>query len=647
MLCLCISAQQNEKPGLLGFRVYVPDGEIVQGDRIQIVYELDATNYSIKSFSGGVECGQVEKLEREKSALDGARRIRVTATFRIYGAGKLKVLPMSALVDGEEVFSDEAVIDVKPNPEYGKQWQIAYGFLSDKGVSAPLLSYKYGTETLCAFTDDNNKCFVITASESYGKYLDDPILAYGMGNSMWNGERTGKDNTIYAILDKFDRQLKHLRDKNEIYESHVMTSVSRNPEGVVPLLGDIVYGQDYPYNMYFPKEKVGDKDSCCMAGCGPVALAQILGYYHNPVELKGNTVLTTLSGKRYSVNLSDYPVRWDGSDRDIASLMIDCAGSISAEISPYSTASSLSDFKSALINYWGYSPRCRMVEDKYNYDALALVYREIDSGRPVILSDESHIFICDGYEGDYLHFNLGWGGHCNGFYRVLVVPSMKNNQLHFGSFLMGVQPLDEKTEKSVHVNEPGTLSTLLDAISQTTVTQLVVTGQINGEDIKCLRKMAGAKAGVSSDTETGSLMILDLSGAAIKGGSNYLDRRADGIVLKGYQSGASGLFSYNYNMAEITDADWAEITKRGLEKLENVLLYKGDDGHYYASYLTADDVIGDHMFSDCENLTTIILPKNNKKIGNYSFHNCKALMTVSNRPSNISKNAFQNSGIKN
>ena len=84
-------------------------------------------------------------------------------------------------------------------------------------------------------------------------------------------------------------------------------------------------------------------------------------------------------------------------------------------------------------------------------------------------------------------------------------------------------------------------------------------------------------------------------------------------MLKGYQRDASGSFSYNYNMSEITDDDWAEITRRELFKLDHITLLKAEDGLYYASYQTVDDVISEHMFSDCENLTEIILPKNIKK----------------------------------
>jgi len=648
LLCISLSAQQkDQQSGLRSFKVFVPEGEIIQGNRIQVVYELRVTNWSIRSFDGSLECGEIERLDYDKGKLDGSESyIRINVVYRINGAGQLRVNPMSLLVDGKKVVSDSAVINVTPHPRYGSQWIVARDFLAEKGVVAPQLAHKYSTETLCAFSDDKNKCFVITVSESCGKYLDNPVLAYGVGNSMWNGDQTNGDNTIYAILAQYNRQIKHLRDHNEVYSSKLLSNITMNADGVKPLLGSIAYDQDYPYNMLFPKEKYNGKDSSCIAGCGPVALAQILSLYQNDVELKGSTVLTTKSGKRYEIELSDYPVRWIGSERDIASLMLDCAGCLWAEISPYGTASSLSSFKSALINYWGYSPGCRMIKDSKNVDALAIVYSEIDSSRPVVVSDESHIFICDGYDGDYLHFNLGWGGHCNGYYRTLIVPSMSGNQLPFGSILSGIRPLEMEVKMSVDVSEHGTLSTILDESARQKVTSLTVTGQLDGDDIKLLRNMAGAGSEMQADKWYGSLMELDLSGATIKGGTEYLVRKANGIVLKGYQSDAAGHFSYNYNMSEITDQDWDVIISRGLNKLENMLLLKGADECYYASYLTADNVIGDHMFSDCENLTNIILPKNASKIGGYAFHNCTALKTVINRPANVSKTAFQNSGVK-
>ena len=154
--------------------------------------------------------------------------------------------------------------------------------------------------------------------------------------------------------------------------------------------------------------------------------------------------------------------------------------------------------------------------------------------------------------------------------------------------------------------------------------------------------MAGAIDSVSLEKGPGSLMNLDLSGTVITGGECYLVRRADGIILKGYQSDASGSFSYNYNMSQISELDWAEISRRGINKLDHVTLLKGSDGHYYASYQAVDYVIGEHMFSNCENLVNIALPLSTRQIDNYAFLNCNSLRTVYNEPSTVSETAYRN-----
>ena len=641
MLWGAVMAQEPVPSGLREFKVYVPQGKIVQGDKVQVVYELEAKNYSVKSFDGKVECARLTALESEKLDTDGYKKIRIKATFTILGAGNLQVYPMSAVVDNRTVYSDKAVIMVQPHPEWGDEWETAYRFLLRKGAQPAQLAYRFRTETMCAFSDDKGKCFAIVVSGEYSRYIDNPVLAYGTENSMWDGKNQERENTIQALLDGYGSQLRHLRQNSQVYSSLNGIAHDTDSKKVQPLLKNISLGQDYPYNILFPKEKYGGKDSLCVAGCGPVALAQVLEYYRHPVNPVYDGEITTRSGKLYRISKTGYPVNWDGSDRDRASLMLNCAGSLMAETSPAATSSSLSDFKAALLGYWGYSPVCRMYKDIDDYSSLNRIYSEIDCGRPVIVSDDTHIFICDGYDGDYLHLNMGWKGLCDGYYRAVVVSTMNENQLPFNEILVGIEPLSGEQVRTVHVETPGTLSQLL-GNDRNVVNTLVVTGTINGDDIVCLRSMAGAIDSVSLEKGPGSLMNLDLSGTVITGGECYLVRRADGIILKGYQSDASGSFSYNYNMSQISELDWAEISRRGINKLDHVTLLKGSDGHYYASYQAVDYVIGEHMFSNCENLVNIALPLSTRQIDNYAFLNCNSLRTVYNEPSTVSETAYRN-----
>jgi len=430
-------------PELVSFRVKVPEGPVVQGDRIQIVYTLVSTNYSIKNFDGGIEGGKLEKIDRKTSNNMITGTVVTTADYTLTKTGKIKVLPMSATVSGVTVYSDSAFIDVLPNSDFGIPWSIAEQFLIERGVKSPILVYKYGLETLCALSDDKQECFVVVVSEKYLPYVDNPILAYSIGESMWGSKNKDTDNSIYAIIALYDYQLKYLSSHNQVYKSELKSIYIPKSEKLEPLLGDIKYNQRYPFNKLFPYDinKDNGQKEQCLAGCGPIALAQVLSYYHHPITLKGKRAFTTKTGKKYRKDLSEYQIKWDGTEYDIANLIYACAISVSADMSPTATSSKTVLLKEALVKYWGYSHNCRFMEDYYDYSKLASIYNELDNNRPIIISDTKHLFVCDGYENEYLHYNLGWGGIYNGYYRAMIVPSMfGKGQIPFKEIIIGISP---------------------------------------------------------------------------------------------------------------------------------------------------------------------------------------------------------------
>lgn len=139
----------------------------------------------------------------------------------------------------------------------------------------------------------------------------------------------------------------------------------------------------------------------------------------------------------------------------------------------------------------------------------------------------------------------------------------------------------------VTLKEAGSMKTLLgdDYLS---ITSLKVIGPINGDDIYYLRKMLGNNE--FSKADKGKLAILDLGEAEIvKGGGWYYE-----------------------------------------------------DTYTSKQYYTSNDVIGDHMFSRCDNLEIITLPQNTTMIGNYAFNNSNAFSSIAigNRINQISDDAF-------
>ena len=126
---------------------------------------------------------------------------------------------------------------------------------------------------------------------------------------------------------------------------------------------------------------------------------------------------------------------------------------------------------------------------------------------------------------------------------------------------------------TVTTTEAGTLANYIDATAKTTTTSLKVNGPLNGADILFLRQMmtAGLK---SSETYEGVLAELDLSDATIV----------------------------------------------------------ASDDHYYETskenYSTADNEVGDYMFTKCATLTSIKLPRTVTRIGQNAFLRLESLTSV-------------------
>lgn len=129
--------------------------------------------------------------------------------------------------------------------------------------------------------------------------------------------------------------------------------------------------------------------------------------------------------------------------------------------------------------------------------------------------------------------------------------------------------INQSGHNQLILSEAGTLKEIIgdDFLN---VQLLTIIGQINGDDIYCLRKMLGAKN--FNEANRGKLTTLDLSQATIvEGGEWYYE-------------------------------DYLST-------------------HYY----TSNDEIGDYMFYDCVNLQKIILPTNIAKVGKHAFENCESL----------------------
>jgi hypothetical protein len=121
---------------------------------------------------------------------------------------------------------------------------------------------------------------------------------------------------------------------------------------------------------------------------------------------------------------------------------------------------------------------------------------------------------------------------------------------------------------TLNVATAGTLSTLISPSKKDLITSLTLTGRLNGDDIRCIREMAG-RDGKDLPTD-GSLNVLDISGVDI---------------------------------------------------------VAGGDGYFYDNH-SKDNFISVFMFKNCNKLTSIALPNSVTALEKESFRNCNGLISI-------------------
>lgn len=218
---------------------------------------------------------------------------------------------------------------------------------------------------------------------------------------------------------------------------------------VGPLL-TTTWSQEAPYNIFCP--------AGCPTGCVATAVAQVMYYWKWPKESKGTVNGEDFSGHVYDWDnmLDNYGQSYDsdgtyGERTDytqtqaeaVARLMADIGKAMGMTYTPTGSSAMMSDM--ALVDNFGYEPGSG-VETASTASALQSALRsELNERRPVLYVGNTtddpggHALVVDGYtSNDYFHFNFGWGGYCDGFYKNALV-KMYNKR---AQILTRVRPYD-------------------------------------------------------------------------------------------------------------------------------------------------------------------------------------------------------------
>ena len=242
----------------------------------------------------------------------------------------------------------------------------------------------------------------------------------------------------------------------------VMRAESRSYAAYIdPLLGDINFGQDVPYNSQCPMID-GERS---IVGCVAVSMGQIMTYYQWPKEGKGSHSYVTFTD---SINVSasfnttydwknilhyyDYEdVNYNSTQKNaVAKMLFHCGVSVDMNYGVDGSGSSDIYVPKALSEYFSYDKGMQLhYRAMYNFnDWKNLIKEELNNNRPIIYCGDSeeggHAFNCDGYDrNDYFHINWGWYGYYNGYYDLRYLDYEEDESTAYSSghsIVTGIKP---------------------------------------------------------------------------------------------------------------------------------------------------------------------------------------------------------------
>ena len=341
-------------------------------------------------------------------------------------------LLLSFLIIGGNIWAQKVSID--------EAQQRAANFFSKSSLSAngqkkaprkaPRMVAAVNNDAFYIFNDEANGGFVIVSGEE----RTPDILGYSDSGSF---DPQNVPTNMQAWLDGYKEQVKAVA-ASSVKVSESTTYVSRKP--IIPLL-NTEWNQDEPYNLLCPIED----GKQCYTGCVATAMAQIMNFWQYPSQTTSTipnrvdsrlnfshpdiAAGTAIDWQNMPYSLADYKI--EAKRKAVSELMLYCGMGAQMDYGSKQSGAYTYNALSALVNYFGYSSKSkyirRVVLQTYSYeDWLYVIYNELRQGHPVqyegVSSTSAHAFVCDGYASeDYYHINWGWGGNCDGYFRMEVM----------------------------------------------------------------------------------------------------------------------------------------------------------------------------------------------------------------------------------
>ncbi|HPM92022.1 MAG TPA: C10 family peptidase [Bacteroidales bacterium] len=268
-----------------------------------------------------------------------------------------------------------------------------------------------------------------------------PVIGYSFESGL---DLENAPAHVKGFIDNYAAQIAFIRDRQippseEIQNEWADLLSGTTGEGaglrtsreVEPLLF-CKWDQGAPYNMLCPEDEAGPGGHVWV-GCVATAMAQVMYYWRYPAAGTGSHCYWP-GNWQYGQQCADFGntyYNWEGMINSIdlvqvypnAELQYHCAVSVDMDFSPNGSGSYSHMVPERLAAFWGYSDAQILWKDDYSHSEwVEILQEELDASHPMYYSGYSneggHAFVCDGYQGEYFHFNFGWGGSANGYFTL-------------------------------------------------------------------------------------------------------------------------------------------------------------------------------------------------------------------------------------
>lgn len=237
-----------------------------------------------------------------------------------------------------------------------------------------------------------------------------------------------------AWLDAWQRQIDSFLTQAEAADQQPrLYARTYNFEAIAPMVTSR-WNQSEPFNNLCPVDPKTNARS--VTGCVATAMAQVMNFHKWPPTAHGTTGDGfPFEGTKYDWdNMAD--IYQDGKYSQqqanaVATLMLHCGKSVGMHYTSTASGAPGEQMGVALLSYFDYDASIRLYNHAfYNQNEWEnIVYRGLADGSPVFICGSNdkagHAFVCDGYEGNgYFHFNWGWGGLGDGYFRLFALNPM-------------------------------------------------------------------------------------------------------------------------------------------------------------------------------------------------------------------------------